>query len=132
MAKKFFVKVNKDRHGGVVPVSVNGRIVRLTPGEAKEVDEATLEALKISNVSFEETDEGAPASGGVRSGEAPELGSATQHMGESASDETFSPAMEPRSTDNSGGDQPGDVTTLDVPASSTEKPKKVTRRRKRG
>lgn len=102
------IKIDKGIHGNRIPVGINGRITYITAGEDTPVEDEVFEHLSNSGVSFTEVSDGAGSAGGVRSEPAPE---------------DTPPAMLPRTLDNSGGDQPGDVTGSLRPAPERNEPK---------
>ena len=90
------IKVNRDRHGPTLRGGINGRVFTIPTGSNYEAEEVLVEHLRNSGVSFEEVSDGAGSKEG---------------SGDPAPNYDTFPAMAPRSLDDSGGTQPGDVTT---------------------
>lgn len=93
------IKISQDRHGPTLRGGINGKMFSLTTGQNIEVEPEMVDHLRNSGVSLEEV------AGGAGSKE----GSAVP------APEDVKPSMLPRSLDDSGGDQPGDVTTAEAP-----------------
>ena len=90
------IKINKDRHGPTLRGGINGRMFAIPTGVDYEAEEALVEHLRNSGVSFEEV--------------ASEGGKSKEGSGDLPPEDT-KPHMLPQSLDDTGGDQPGDVTT---------------------
>lgn len=89
------IKINADRHGPTLRGGINGRTFAIPTGVEYPAEDALVEHLRNSGVSFEEVaSEGGKSKEG--SGDLPP--------------EDAKPHMLPKSLDDSGGGQPGDVT----------------------
>lgn len=87
------IKIDRDRHGPTLRGGVNGRIFEIPTDSNYEATELLVEHLRNSGVSFETVD-----------------GAGSKEGSGDPAPNPAKPHMAAKSLDNSGGDQPGDVT----------------------
>ncbi len=97
------IKITDESQGRTFRTGVNGKMFDLPVGEEVNVDDALVDHLEGLGVSFDECEGSSKGARASKEGSEDELAPTGPH------DVRF-PGTRVKSVDNSGGDQPGDVT----------------------